>query len=110
MSTNKLDLIREIQYHNNFEKLAETLTSWSKKSNNEELKKCKGYLSEIGIYVALLEMNIKTARIAVKDYQARTLKANNRVLKMNEEIKELKNKINTHQKEIIENFDSNLNN
>lgn len=104
MSTDKLDLIRELEYLDNFENLGDTLIKWSKKSDNKELKDCKKYLSEIGMYVAVLEMNIKTARIAVRDYQNRSMVYRNKYFDMKKQLEETKNQNKKMKDELIENF------
>ena len=107
MSTDKLDLIRELEYLDNFENLGDTLIKWSKKSDNKELKDCKKYLSEIGMYVAVLEMNIKTARIAVRDYQNRSMVYRNKYFDMKKQLEETKNQNKKMKDELIENFKKN---
>jgi len=110
MSTDKLDLIRELEYQDNFEKLGNTLIEWSKKSDNKKLKECKKYLSEIGMYVAVLEMNIKTARLAVRDYQSRSIVYKNKYFDIKKQLEESDKQNKKMKEDIIENFDSKLNN
>lgn len=110
MNTNKIDLIRELEFHDNFEKLGDTLIKWSKKSNNSEIKVCKKCLSEIGMYVSLLEMNIKTSEIAIKDYQSRSIIYRNQLNDFKNRYNELKKQNDKMKQELIDNFKKDISN
>ena len=41
MNTNKMELIKELEYLTNYETLGNKLIQWGKQSNNKDIKLCK---------------------------------------------------------------------
>lgn len=100
MSIDKLDLIQEIEFLNEYERLGEILLKWSQQSDNNELRTCNKCLAKIGMYVSKLEMDLRSARRAIKDYQTEITWYRNqagdhvdKIKKLEKNVEELRNEI-----------------
>jgi hypothetical protein len=88
MSTNKMELIKELEYVTNYETLGNKLIQWGKESNNEDIKLCKGCLAEIGIYVAHLEYERRTYEKTIESYRSDKIRALKRARRVESELNE----------------------
>ena len=93
MSTDKIQLIRELEYLTNFEQLGMALISLSKEIKSEKLDRSKASLAEIGMYVAHLESERKAFDKSISLYRGDKLRAINRALRVEGENEELKKKL-----------------
>jgi hypothetical protein len=90
MNTNKMELIKELEYVTNYETLGNKLIQWGKQSNNEDIKLCKGCLAEIGIYVAHLEYERRTYEKTIESYRSDKVRALKRARRVEAELNEAK--------------------
>jgi hypothetical protein len=88
MNTNKMELIKELEYVTNYETLGNKLIQWGKQSNNEDIKLCKGCLAEIGIYVAHLEYERRTYEKTIESYRSDKVRALKRARRVEAELNE----------------------
>lgn len=88
MSTNKMELIKELEYVTNYQTLGNKLMKWGKESNNEDIKLCKGCLAEIGIYVAHLEYERRTYEKTIDSYRSDKIRALKRARRVEAELNE----------------------
>jgi hypothetical protein len=88
MNTNKMELIKELEYVTNYETLGNKLIQWGKQSNNEDIKLCKGCLAEIGIYVAHLEYERRTYEKTIESYRSDKVRALKRARRAEAELNE----------------------
>jgi hypothetical protein len=88
MNTNKMELIKELEYVTNYETLGNKLIQWGKESNNEDIKLCKGCLAEIGIYVAHLEYERRTYEKTIESYRSDKIRALKRARRVETELNE----------------------
>lgn len=88
MSTNKMELIKELEYVTNYQTLGNKLMKWGKESNNEDIKLCKGCLAEIGIYVAHLEYERRTYEKTIDSYRSDKIRALKRARRVESELNE----------------------
>jgi len=88
MSTNKMELIKELEYVTNYQTLGNKLMKWGKESNNEDIKLCKGCLAEIGIYVAHLEYERRTYEKTIESYRSDKIRALKRARRVEAELNE----------------------
>lgn len=88
MSTNKMELIKELEYVTNYQTLGNKLMKWGKESNNEDIKLCKGCLAEIGIYVAHLEYERRTYEKTIESYRSDKIRALKRARRVESELNE----------------------
>jgi cell fate (sporulation/competence/biofilm development) regulator YmcA (YheA/YmcA/DUF963 family) len=88
MNTNKMELIKELEYVTNYQTLGNKLMKWGKESSNEEIKECKGCLAEIGIYVAHLEYERRTYEKTIESYRSDKVRALKRARRVEAELNE----------------------
>ena len=88
MNTNKMELIKELEYVTNYETLGNKLIQWGKNSNNEDIKLCKECLAEIGIYVAHLEYERRTYEKTIESYRSDKVRALKRARRVEAELNE----------------------
>ena len=88
MNTNKMELIKELEYVTNYETLGNKLIQWGKNSNNEDIKLCKECLAEIGIYVAHLEYERRTYEKTIESYRSDKVRALKRARRVESELNE----------------------
>jgi hypothetical protein len=88
MNTNKMELIKELEYVTNYETLGNKLIQWGKNSNNEDIKLCKECLAEIGIYVAHLEYERRTYEKTIESYRSDKIRALKRARRVESELNE----------------------
>ena len=93
MSTDKIQLIRELEYLTNFEQLGQALIKLSKVDRSEKMDICKTCLAEIGMHVAYLESERKAFDKAISLYREDKIRAINRALRVEGENEELKKKL-----------------
>lgn len=98
MSTNKMELIKELEYVTNYETLGNKLIQWGKQSNNEDIKLCKGCLAEIGIYVAHLEYERRTYEKTIESYRSDKIRALKRARRVESDLEEVRIKLKKHVK------------
>lgn len=88
MSTNKMELIKELEYVTNYQTLGNKLMKWGKESNNQDIKLCKECLAEIGIYVAHLEYERRTYEKTIESYRSDKIRALKRARRVEAELNE----------------------
>jgi hypothetical protein len=88
MSTNKMELIKELEYITNYETLGNKLMKWGKSSENKDIKLCKESLAEIGIYVAHLEYERRTYEKTIDSYRSDKIRALQRARRVETELDE----------------------
>jgi len=88
MSTNKMELIKELEYLTNYETIGNKLIQWGKESNNQDIKLCKSCLAEIGIYVAHLEYERRTYDKSIEMYRSDKIRALERARRVEAELEE----------------------
>lgn len=88
MSTNKMELIKELEYITNYETIGNKLIQWGKESNNKDIKLCKDCLAEIGIYVAHLEYERRTYDKVIESYRSDKVRALQRARRVEKELEE----------------------
>lgn len=88
MSTNKMELIKELEYVTNYQTLGNKLMKWGKESNNQDIKLCKECLAEIGIYVAHLEYERRTYEKTIDSYRSDKIRALKRARRVEAELNE----------------------
>ena len=88
MSTNKMELIKELEYVTNYQTLGNKLMKWGKESNNQDIKLCKECLAEIGIYVAHLEYERRTYEKTIESYRSDKIRALKRARRVESELNE----------------------
>jgi len=93
MSTDKIDLVRELEYLTNFEQLGRALISVSKEIKSDKLDESKRALAEIGMYVSHLEQERKAYHKSISMYREDKIRAINRALRVEEQNEELKKKL-----------------
>lgn len=98
MSTNKMELIKELEYVTNYETLGNKLIKWGKQSNNEDIKLCKDCLAEIGIYVAHLEYERRTYETTIQSYRSDKIRALTRARRVETELEEVNKFVKKHKK------------
>lgn len=88
MNTNKMELIKELEYVTNYQTLGNKLMKWGKESNNQDIKLCKECLAEIGIYVAHLEYERRTYEKTIESYRSDKIRALKRARRVESELNE----------------------
>ena len=88
MNTNKMELIKELEYLTNYETIGNKLIQWGKQSDNKDIKLCKTCLAEIGIYVAHLEYERKTYDKTIESYRSDKIRALERARRVEKELEE----------------------
>lgn len=88
MNTNKMELIKELEYITNYETIGNKLIQWGKESNNKDIKLCKDCLAEIGIYVAHLEYERRTYDKVIESYRGDKIRALERARRVEKELEE----------------------
>ena len=88
MNTNKMELIKELEYVTNYQTLGNKLMKWGKESNNQDIKLCKECLAEIGIYVAHLEYERRTYEKTIESYRSDKIRALKRARRVEAELNE----------------------
>ncbi len=88
MNTNKMELIKELEYLTNYETIGNKLIQWGKQSDNKDIKLFKTCLAEIGIYVAHLEYERKTYDKTIESYRSDKIRALERARRVEKELEE----------------------
>lgn len=98
MSTNKMELIKELEYLTNYETIGNKLIQWGKESNNQDIKLCKNCLAEIGIYVAHLEYERRTYDKSIEMYRSDKIRALERARRVEAELEEARKIVKKYKK------------
>mgnify|MGYP001037911302 CR=1 FL=1 len=99
--TEKLQLIKDIEYLNDYQALANILLGWANKKQNDELDAAIKYMTRVAFYVNAMQQDRKAFDTALSQYRAdkhraieRAQKAESQLddlIKENEKLKKIQN-------------------